>query len=61
MMPSCEGGDYYFKYLSATLFLTSLCYHTISFSQDSEQDSKSKHSGDTKESSEPPVSEENKS
>ena len=31
MMPCCEGGGYYFKYFSALIFLSSLCYNDISF------------------------------
>ena len=31
LMPACDGGGYYFKYFSAVLFLSSLCYSNISF------------------------------
>ena len=31
LMPVCEGGGYYFKYFSAVIFLSSLCYNDISF------------------------------
>ena len=31
MMPACNGGGYYFKYFSALIFLSSLCYSNISF------------------------------
>ena len=31
LMPCCEGGGYYFKYFSALIFLSSLCYNDISF------------------------------
>ena len=31
LMPTCQGGDYYVKYLSAGIFLGSLCYHNIVF------------------------------
>ena len=31
MMPCCEGGGYYFKYFSAVIFLSSLCYNEVLF------------------------------
>ena len=31
LMPVCEGGGYYFKYFSAVIFLSSLCYNEVSF------------------------------
>ena len=31
LMPACDGAGYYFKYFSAVLFLSSLCYNNISF------------------------------
>ena len=31
IMPACDGGGYYFKYFSAAIFLSSLCYSNISF------------------------------
>ena len=31
MMPVCSGGDYYLKYFSAAIFLTSLCYGQVVF------------------------------
>ena len=31
MMPSCEGGGYFFRYFSALIFLASLSYNEISF------------------------------
>ena len=31
LMPVCSGGDYYLKYFSAAIFLTSLCYGQVVF------------------------------
>ena len=33
LMPACDGGGYYFKYFSAVIFLSSLCYSNISFGE----------------------------
>ena len=41
MMPACDGGGYYFKYFSALIFLSSLCYNNISFGEQQEQQDKS--------------------
>ena len=34
LMPSCQGGDCYFEYLSATVFLSTLFWNNVSFGGD---------------------------
>ena len=41
LMPSCQGGDCYFKNLSASVFLTTLVWNNVSFAG-SEEKSKPK-------------------
>ena len=31
LMPVCSGGDYYLKYFSVVIFLSSLCYGQVVF------------------------------
>ena len=38
LMPACDGGGYYFKYFSAVIFLSSLCYSNISFGSEPNKD-----------------------
>ena len=37
LMPVCSGGDYYLKYFSAAIFLTSLCYVQVVFGGQTKQ------------------------
>ena len=41
LMPACNAAGYYFKYFSAVLFLSSLCYSNISFGHDTDDATKS--------------------
>ena len=37
LMPVCSGGDYYLKYFSGAIFLTSLCYGQVVFGGQKEE------------------------
>lgn len=45
LMPVIEGGDYYFKYISAGIFLSSLCINQVRFVQKHSDDAQ-KHADD---------------
>ena len=38
LMPTCDGAGYYFKYFSAAIFLSSLCFSNISFGSTTNDD-----------------------
>ena len=40
LMPVCSGGDYYLKYFSAAIFLTSLCYGQVVFGGQKDEEKK---------------------
>ena len=40
LMPVCSGGDYYLKYFSAAIFLSSLCYGQVVFGGQTEETKK---------------------
>ena len=45
LMPVCSGGDYYLKYFSAVIFLSSLCYGQVVFgvkTEEKDEDGKNK-------------------
>ena len=40
LMPSCQGGDCYFKYLSASVFLTTLVWNNVVWNEEPKQKKK---------------------
>ena len=50
LMPSCQGGDTACKYLSATIFLTTLVWNNVGWNRSEEK--KKKNDGEPKQKSE---------